>query len=121
MHLAHAHDLVEPEASRQPLAGNVLHVLREHRAGEAPLRARREAGDETERAEGRRTVQAVLDRPRRRGGRQSGVTDASIAATIAPSAPMSQNRIVTCDSGQPIASRWWWNGAIRKTRFPRSL
>ena len=26
-----------------------------------------------------------------------------------------QKRIVTCDSGQPKASKWWWIGADRKT------
>ena len=30
-------------------------------------------------------------------------------------------RIVTFCSGQPSSSKWMWNGAIRKIRFPRSL
>ena len=32
-----------------------------------------------------------------------------------------QKRITTVDSGQPIFSKWWWIGAIRKMRFPVAL
>ena len=39
---------------------------------------------------------------------------ASMAATI-------QKRTTTVDSAQPIFSKWWWMGAIRKMRFPVAL
>ena len=32
-----------------------------------------------------------------------------------------QKRTTMRDSGQPIFSKWWWMGAIRKTRFPVAL
>ena len=31
------------------------------------------------------------------------------------------NRQITFDSLQPASSKWWWNGAILKTRLPVSL
>ena len=31
------------------------------------------------------------------------------------------NRAMTFGSLQPISSKWWWSGAIRKTRLPVSL
>ncbi len=31
---------------------------------------------------------------------------------------MVQKRMTTWDSGQPIASKWWWIGAILKTFLP---
>src|SRR5690606_23308747 len=34
---------------------------------------------------------------------------------------MIQKRTITRGSGQPLSSKWWWMGAIRKTRFPVSL
>ena len=34
---------------------------------------------------------------------------------------MIQKRITTCGSVQPICSKWWWMGAMRKTRLPVSL
>src|SRR5690606_38854871 len=33
----------------------------------------------------------------------------------------SQKRITTVDSGQPSCSKWWWIGAMRKTRLPVRL
>src|SRR5436190_5296846 len=32
-----------------------------------------------------------------------------------------QKRITTVGSDQPRCSKWWWIGAIRKTRFPVRL
>src|SRR5690606_33377466 len=32
-----------------------------------------------------------------------------------------QKRTLIFGSGQPFSSKWWWMGAIRKIRFPRSL
>ena len=34
---------------------------------------------------------------------------------------MIQKRTMICGSGQPIFSKWWWIGAIRKMRLPRQL
>jgi hypothetical protein len=34
---------------------------------------------------------------------------------------MIQKRITTVGSDQPRCSKWWWIGAIRKTRFPVRL
>ena len=34
---------------------------------------------------------------------------------------MIQNRMTIVISAQPTSSKWWWMGAIRKTRFPVSL
>ena len=31
---------------------------------------------------------------------------------------MIQSRTITVVSGQPESSKWWWIGAIRKSRFP---
>src|SRR5215213_4582379 len=41
--------------------------------------------------------------------------------TSASTTAMIQNRITTCGSVQPSCSKWWWMGAILKTRFPVSL
>src|SRR4029079_19573095 len=34
---------------------------------------------------------------------------------------MIQKRTITRGSGQPLSSKWWWIGAIRKMRLPVSL
>ena len=34
---------------------------------------------------------------------------------------MIQKRTMMCGSAQPFFSKWWWIGAIRKTRLPNSL
>ena len=34
---------------------------------------------------------------------------------------MSQKRMVTFSSGQPMSSKWLWMGDMRKMRLPRSL
>ena len=34
---------------------------------------------------------------------------------------MIQKRITTVGSDQPICSKWWWIGAILKTRLPVRL
>src|SRR5690606_29967472 len=34
---------------------------------------------------------------------------------------MIQKRITICGSAQPFFSKWWWIGAIRKTRLPVRL
>ena len=34
---------------------------------------------------------------------------------------MIQKRTITRGSGQPLSSKWWWMGAMRKTRLPVSL
>ena len=34
---------------------------------------------------------------------------------------MIQKRTITRGSGQPLSSKWWWIGAMRKMRLPRSL
>ena len=32
-----------------------------------------------------------------------------------------QKRMMICGSFQPMSSKWWWRGAMRKIRLPRSL
>ena len=34
---------------------------------------------------------------------------------------MIQKRTITRGSGQPLSSKWWWIGAMRKIRRPVSL
>ncbi len=46
----------------------------------------------------------------------------SVASPISASTRlMIQNRITICGSAQPFFSKWWWIGAIRKTRLPVRL
>ncbi len=33
---------------------------------------------------------------------------------------MIQNRTMTVVSGQPTSSKWWWSGAMRNTRRPKT-
>src|SRR5207247_8332485 len=39
----------------------------------------------------------------------------------ASSAPAMEKRSTTRDSGQPISSKWWWSGDMRRMRRPVSL
>ena len=46
----------------------------------------------------------------------------SVASPInASTSAMIQNRITIWGSAQPRFSKWWWIGAIRKTRLPVRL
>ena len=49
--------------------------------------------------------------------RSLSVASPASASTVA----MIQKRITTVGSAQPFCSKWWCNGAIRKTRLPVSL
>lgn len=44
--------------------------------------------------------------------------NATIVPAIVSIIPRSQSRITIVSSSHPIASRWWWKGAIRNTFFP---
>ena len=124
MHLLHARDGVEAETAGQRVAVRGLLRLRIHRPRHAAERTRGEPRNEAVRLQQRRAQRAVPQRP---GGgfeilvHSIGVANARIAATIPASAAMSQKRIVTFSSGQPISSKWLWSGDIRKIRLPRSL
>jgi hypothetical protein len=66
----------------------------------------------------------ALDRLQpRQGNRRAGdpvlaYRNFSVASpTIARISDTIQNRITICGSAQPFFSKWWWIGAIRKTRF----
>ena len=119
MDLADARDRVESEPAREGAAVRFLLVEGKHRPGHAPLRARREPGEDVVALEQRRPQKAVaLDPGRGDHAHRVGVASARIAATIPASAPMSQKRIVTLTSGH---SNWLCNGAMRKIRLPRSL
>ena len=48
----------------------------------------------------------------------SYLTIATVNAATARIIPTSQRRITIVSSGHPIASRWWWNGAIRNIFLP---
>src|SRR5262245_20533687 len=54
------------------------------------------------------------DRDHHRSLSVDSPTNASTTETI-------QKRITICGSVQPSCSKWWWIGAIRKTRLPVSL
>jgi hypothetical protein len=46
----------------------------------------------------------------------------SVASPIsARISEMIQKRMTICGSAQPCFSKWWWIGAIRKTRLPVAL
>src|SRR5204863_4578685 len=118
VHLLHARDAIETERPRERRTIPRLFLEWVARPRQASLGPRREAGDETERSEQRRPQHAVALDPRpaprflRRtcGGTRDlahfGVAYARIAATIPATAPMSQKRIVTFSSAQPISSKW---------------
>ncbi len=92
------------------------------------LRARRRS------APARPSARCGRGRTRRRAGRQKPADGDHlepalrlIAASASPGPPapasleMIQKRITTVDSCHPSRSKWWWIGAIRKTRLPVSL
>ena len=95
-----------------------LETLSSHSTGRAPpaLRARAAVSPDLPRPK-----TAIL-RPSKPGTgimayrsfRVARPASASMAETI-------QKRITTVDSGQPIFSKWWWIGAIRKMRLPVAL
>ena len=58
--------------------------------------------------------QVGSERERHRSFNVESAKSAKRMATI-------QNRMMTFDSGHPPSSKWWWSGAMRKMRFPRSL
>src|ERR1035441_3852782 len=68
-------------------------------------------------AEDRRGVDLGQVGSERERHRSFNVESAKSAKTIAT----IQNRMMTFDSGHPASSKWWWSGAIRKMRLPRSL
>src|SRR3982074_491734 len=130
MHLLGARDAIESEGPREHRTIACLLPDRRGRPPQAALRARREARDEAERAEERRPEHPVALLPRatplpaqRVGGGLQGVlplrwTDAAhfgvayarTAAAIPATAPISQKRIVTFSSAQPISSKWLCRG-----------
>src|SRR6266850_636109 len=131
------------EAERRRKRGAIARLLVERmaRTRQAPLRARRETGDETERAEKGRPEHRVPLEPcatplparpvggglqgvlplRWTGAAHFGVAYARIAAAMPAIAPMSQKRMVTFSSAQPMSSKWLCSGDMRKMRLPRSL
>src|SRR4051794_2391857 len=82
------------------------------------------------RAAGKQRFDCRQPRPRKPvdrvmlGGEGAGGDHLSLSVARPASAStklMIQKRITTVGSDQPICSKWWWIGAIRKTRFPVRL
>src|ERR1017187_8126217 len=85
---------------------------------DAALGERRHGGTaragEAEDRRGADLGQVGSERERHRSFNVESAKSAKRMATI-------QNRMMTFDSGHPASSKWWWSGAIRQMRLPRSL
>ena len=86
-------------------------------------RDRRAAADEQLRRRDAAARRADDDDPLARDGEGAG-RHRSFSVVRLKSAKMiarMTNRVITFGSLQPISSKWWWSGAILKTRLPGEL